>query len=224
MKRVIVGVGNSFMKLSARKFWGSITAVPVLALGFWFASGLPRTLLLRDLSATPGLLVYADETAQSPFYRSLTSSIETAPLPNGFRKFLLQYCEASTSNVVLRSLHPEISVAEVKAIKGMGIVNFLDIQAGADADLIIDLIAGKAPNLRILHLQGSVTEEGMKKICRGLPDLEDIYLANATLREAVPDLETGLRKLQGLTLDNCKLGRGFLKTLEGRPDVKIARQ
>ncbi len=212
------------MKRNARKFWGPIAALPWLALGTWFASGLPRVLLLRDLSANPGLLVYADETAQSPFYRSLTSSIESAPFPNSLRKFLLQYCEASTSNVVLRSLHPEISLEEVKGIKGMGIVNFLDIQAGEDANLIIDCLVDKAPNLRILHLQGSLTGDGLQKICQGLPDLEDIYLADANIQGPVPELETGLRKLQGLTFDNCELGREFLKTLEARPDVKIARQ
>jgi hypothetical protein len=212
------------MKQTARKIWGPLAALVVLGPGLWLASGLPRTLLLRNLSATPGLLVYADETAQSPLYRSITSSIESAPLPHSLRKFLLQYCEASTANVVLRSLHPEITLEEVKAIQGMEIVNFLDIQAGADANLIIDYIVANAPNLRILHLQGTVTEEGLRKICLGLPDLEDLYLANAAIKDPVPDLETGLRKLQGLTFDNCELGREFLKNLEGRPDVKIARQ
>ncbi|MDF1755153.1 MAG: hypothetical protein P1U89_20360 [Verrucomicrobiales bacterium] len=207
-----------------RKLAGSAIAIGVLVLSIWFASGLPRTLMLRGLSTTPGLIVYADETVASPGYRQWTSFIDSCPIPAGPKKFLLQYCEAGTSSIVVRSLHPVITDQEIKSLKGMELINFLDIQAGEHANQAIDHIVRKAPNLRILHLQGNVDENGLRKICKGLPNLEEIYLANAIIENPVPELETGLLNLQGITFDQCELGRGFTKSLATRPDVKIAMQ
>lgn len=150
--------------------------------------------------------------------------IESLPLPTAAREFCYHYCEAQTSTVVLRNLHPEISAEEIRKLKGMEIVNFLDLQIGEEANQVIEEIVKKAPNLRILHLQGKVTEQGMKMICQGFPALEDLYLAGAEIEFPIPEFETGLLKLQGITLENCKLGRGFSKSLDCRPDVKIALQ
>lgn len=212
------------MSHSKFKIAGLLALALVLIAAIWFVVGLPRTFELRQLSQTDGMLVYADETEASGIYQRYTSFLAKAPLPDGARTFLLQHCEANTSSVVLRSLHPEISATELAKTEGMTIVNFLDLQLGADADAAIEQIVAKAPQLRILHLQGDISTDGLRTICKGLPDLEDLFLAGANFEQPVTELEDHLLKLQGMTLSECQLSREFNEGLEARPDIKIAIQ
>ncbi len=202
-----------------------VLTISILGLSLaWFLAGIPRTLQLRQLSETPGLLVYADDTRSSEFYRTVTSVIETFPMPDSLRMFLLQYSEARTSHIVMRGLHPVITPGEIRDLGNLEIVDFLDLQAGPHADEIASLAGERIPQLRILHLQGALTDSGLAAICRAFPDLEELHLVDARIEGRVEELERGLRKLQGITFTNCELGRGFLASLENRPDVKIARQ
>lgn len=188
----------------------------------WFSLGLPRTFQLRELDKTPGFLVYADETTAPAAYRQWAGFLDACPMPSAIRRFLLQYCEAKSSRVVVRGLHPLTTPEEIAPLEEMQIVHFLDLQVGRQADLAIEEIVARAPNLRILHLTGDVSENGLRSICRGLPELEDLYLARARIQGAVTEFENGLLKLQGVTFSECSLDREFLESLDNRPDVKIA--
>lgn len=188
----------------------------------WFSLGLPRTFQLRELDNTPGFLVYADETTAPVAYRRWAAFLDACPMPSPVRRFLLQYCEAKSSRVVVRGLHPLTTPEEIAPLESMKIVHFLDLQLGKQADQAIEEIVTKAPNLRILHLTGGVSEKGLRTICRHLPELEDLYLAGARIHGTVAEFENGLHKLQGVTFSGCSLDREFLRSLDNRPDVKIA--
>jgi len=184
----------------------------------WFCFGLPATFALRRLSQSPEIIVFTEEESET--YQKWTRLVEKAPLRDSTRNFLLQYIEAQTSGITVRFLHPLVSADQVKHLDGLGVVSHLDVQAGGAADTVAWHLARLAPSLRVLHLEGNLTDRGFKLICQGLPGLESLYLSNANLEHAAPELADFLPRLRELTLADCNLGREFIESVNGRPDVK----